>query len=277
MAARTIITSSANTRLKSLRRLERRGRRAAEHAFLVEGGRQLRAALDAGAKVREVFVAPELFLGAHDEELVALVELGGARVFELGADAFYSISADARVDGLAALVERWSTSLTGLRVGETPFLVVADGIERPGNLGTILRTAAGAGVDAVLVSDSRIDVFGRGTVGGSVGAIFRVPVATTSAEAAAMWLREREVRIMVAAPDASLDYALAEYAGPLAIVVGSERHGVASTWLEHGHETVSIPMATGTDSLNVAVATGVVLFQAARARGYSTATNRPSR
>ena len=109
VAARTIITSSANPRLKSLRRLERRGRRAAEDVFVVEGARPLRAALDAAAKVREVFVAPELLLCADDERLVAHAELGGARVFELAADAFRSISATARVDGLAALVDRWPT------------------------------------------------------------------------------------------------------------------------------------------------------------------------
>ena len=107
VAARTIITSSANPRLKSLRRLDRRGRRAAEDVFV--GARPLRGALVAAAKVREVFVAPELLLCADDERLVAHAELGGARVFELAADAFRSISATARVDGLAALVDRWPT------------------------------------------------------------------------------------------------------------------------------------------------------------------------
>src|SRR5262245_55893987 len=143
------IASRSNERLKAVRRLARTRPRA---AFVVEGARSVRAALEAGAEVRELFAAPELFLGEADFDLVATAELHGVRVVELGREAFLSISRNARADGLVAVVTRPSTALARLALPEQPLVVVADAIERPGNLGTIVRTAAGAGADALIVS-----------------------------------------------------------------------------------------------------------------------------
>jgi RNA methyltransferase, TrmH family len=264
---RALITSTANDRLKAVRRL---ARRRADDLFLIEGHRQLRAALDGSrAAVREVYAAPELFLGPRDGELVARAESQGARVVELGRAAFASISRQVRPDGLAAVAERWPTSLSTLQPGPSPLLLVTDAIERPGNLGTIVRSACAAGATALLVCDGKTDLFHPETVRGSVGALFHLPVAESNTADTLVWLRDHEARVVVASPDGERVHWEPDYAGPTAIVVGGERHGVSRTWIDAADATVAIPMPGPADSLNVAVAAGILLFEAVRRRALA--------
>ena len=268
--ARTPITSTRNPKLKEVRRLRRSGARQAEGTFLAEGRRQLECALAAGARVVDVYAAPELFLGADDRALVARAARRGARVVELGAGAFRSITSQIRPDGIAAVVERPKTGLE--RLQERSLLLVASGIERPGNLGTIVRTAEAAGAAGVLVCDTPTDVFHPQAVRGSVGAIFNLPLATASRGEALAWMLDHDVRVVVATPDGERPVWSGDYSAPgLAIVVGGERYGVDRGWIEAADETVRIPMSGRADSLNVAVAAGIVLFEAARQRAMETA------
>lgn len=233
--------------------------------FLAEGHRQLESALAAGARVVEVYTAPALYLGDTDGKLVALARHRGARIVELGADAFESISSQVRPDGLAAVVERWPTGLA--RLPTRSLLLVATGIERPGNLGTIVRTAEAAGAGGLLVCDARTDVFHPDAVRGSVGTLFHLPLAEASTAAALAWLDEQGARVVAATPDGARPYWEADYrTAGVAVVVGGERYGLDPRWLEVADETVRVPMAGHADSLNVAVAAGIVLFEAARQR-----------
>lgn len=257
------ITSSSNTRLKAVRRLARRG---SPEVFLAEGSRALRSALAAGAGVREVYAAPALYLREEDEPLVTRAEAGGARVVEVEPAAFRTIVRDVRSDGLLALIERPVTVLDLLRLPREPLVVVAVGIERPGNLGALLRTACAVGADGVVVCDGCTDLFQRDVVRGSVGAIFHVPLAESSSGEAITWLRRRRVRIEAASPHGAVPYRRACFRGGVAVVVGSERHGLPAAWLDAADETVAIPMHGPVDSLNVGVATGVMLFEAAAQR-----------
>jgi TrmH family RNA methyltransferase len=260
---RSTITSNANDRLKAVRRL---ARRRDPSAFVVEGHRQLRRALESRAVVRDVFAAPDLYLGEADAELVALAERRGARVVELGPSAFRSISSCVRPDGVIAVVERWPMSLSGLALCPSPLLLVAQGIERPGNLGTIVRTACSSGATGLVACDVHTDVFHPDAVRGSVGTLFHLPIAHCATEDALPWLREHGVAVVVATPDAHRPYWGADLARPLALVVGSERHGVGDAWRDAADEAITIPMPGPSDSLNVAVAAGIVLFEAVRQR-----------
>lgn len=252
-----LITSKSNQRLRGVRRLART--RSGER-FLIEGHRALRCALEARCHVLEVYSCPELFLSERDTDLIRRAARSGALVHELSREAFLSLSGEARADGVLAVVARPPTALRD--VG--PFVVVAEGIERPGNLGTIVRTAVAAGADTLVACDSRTDAFHPEVVRGSVGTIFNIRIAVaTSADASE---RLRSHRVVVATPDAALPFWAIDYVGPTAVVVGSERHGVSDTWRRGAVGAVSIPMAPGADSLNVAVAAGVVLMEAARQR-----------
>lgn len=166
---------------------------------------------------------------------------------------------------------RGSTSSAPTRLGRVTlpagaFVVVADAIERPGNLGAIVRTAAAAGANALVVSDPVTDLFHPETVRGSVGTLFALPLAESTAGSAVPWLRERGMRLVVTSPHGERPYWDVDYAGAVAVVVGNERHGVAAQWLDAADELVAIPMPGPADSLNVAVAAGVVLFEATRQR-----------
>jgi TrmH family RNA methyltransferase len=250
------ISSSANDRVKRLRRVLRNGRR--EGVFVVHGYRALRRAIDAGAPLRELYAAPELFLGDDD---AALVERAGVPVTLLSADVFRSLSGLPRPDGLLGLVERLPAQLETLPT--SGLIVVAEAVERPGNLGTIVRTACGAGAAALVAADPRTDLFHPETVHASVGTIFELPVAAAStADAIAWW----PGRVVVATPDGRAAHWEADYGGATAIVVGNERAGVSGAWLARADETVGIPLPGPADSLNVAVAAGVVLFEALRSR-----------
>jgi TrmH family RNA methyltransferase len=254
--------SSANARLKAVRRLARRGSR---ELCLVEGARSVRAACAGGATVAELYVAPDLLAGGREADVVAAAERCGATVVELGAAAFASLT-DRRPDGVLAVVRRPSTELAALAVPPDPFVAVAVAVERPGNLGAIVRTACAAGVDVLLVADPRTDVFHRDTIRGSVGAVFRLPCASASTADVLAWLREREIPIVATTPGASTPYWELSYAGPVAVALGSERHGLPGVWLEAATAHVAVPAHGPVDSLNVAVAAGVVLCEAARVR-----------
>ena len=246
--------------------MRRLSRRRDPGVFLVEGHRQLRRALEAGVAIREVVVAPELFLGETDPALVALAERRGARVLEICASAFHSIATTARPDGLVAVVERWSTALTTLPDSSFPLILVAQGVERPGNLGAIVRAACSSGATAFVACDVRTEVFHPDAVRGSVGTLFHVPIAECDSEDALAWLRVRGITVVVATPDNERAVWETDLRRPLALVVGSERHGVSALWRDEADETVSIPMPGPSDSLNVAVAAGIVLFEAVRQR-----------
>ena len=147
-----------------------------------------------------------------------------------------------------------------------PFVVIAVAIERPGNLGTIARTACAAGADALLVADPRTDLFHRDAIRASAGAVFSLRCATASTAQALAWLGEREIRIVATTPAAPEPYWTPSYTGAVAVALGGERHGLPPAWLDEAAARVSIPAHGPVDSLNVAVAAGVVLCEAARSR-----------
>jgi len=266
MHARPLITSTSNARLKDLRRQAARPGRA-RGTVLVEGYRLLLRAVEADASVESVYAAPGLFAGGDAGALVDRAERRGARVVELGRAAFAAVSSQTRPDGLLAVVRRPSTSLAELPVGDLPLVVVCEGVERPGNLGTIVRTASAAGATALVACDPQADVFQPKTVSASVGAVFRVPIAVAASEAAIAWLRDRGIAIAVATPDGDVEPWAADLRGPAALVVGCEKRGVSRAWLEAADVRVGIPMpGGGPDSLNVGVAAGVLLVEAARQR-----------
>lgn len=265
MARRPLILSSANPRLKAVRRLARRG---SPLLCLVEGARPVRAALAAGADVHELYVAPELLAGGRDADVVATAERSGTDVVELGAQAFASLTSR-RPDGLLAVVARPPTALGALAPPADALVVAAVGIERPGNLGAIARTACAAGADALVVADPRTDVFHRDAIRGSVGAVFRLPCAAASTERVLAWLRRLRIRVVATTPAGRTPYWALSYSGAVAVAVGSERHGLPAAWLDAAEERVAIPPRGPVDSLNVAVAAGVVLCEAARSREIS--------
>ena len=263
------ISSLQNPRIKQLVKLRDRRPRDEAGVFLVEGYRQIRRALEKGIRITELYYSPEWYLGENEPALIAQAAEAGAHLFELSKDAFAKVAYRERPDGLLAVAPQWKRALADIpapAAGKAPFLLVVEAIEKPGNLGTILRSADAAGVDALIVCDPVTDLFNPNVVRASTGVLFSVPVVIASSADVREWLRENRIRSVATTPSATDIYTATNLTGPLAIVMGSEQYGLSDYWLKEADARVVIPMAGQADSLNVAMATIITLFEAVRQR-----------
>ena len=260
------ITSLQNPRIKQLVKLRDRRPRDEAGVFLVEGYREIRRALEKKVPLREVYFSPEWYLGENEPTLLAQATAAGAALFELSKDAFAKVAYRERPDGLLAVAPQWQRRLDELALPASPFLLVVEAIEKPGNLGTILRSADAAGCDAVIVCDPVTDIFNPNVVRASTGVLFSVPLVVADSAAVAAWLTEKSIRAIATTPAAEKIYSDAELRGPLAVIMGSEQYGLSDFWLKRADLLVRIPMAGQADSLNVAMATIITLFEAVRQR-----------
>ena len=260
------ITSLQNPRVKTLVKLRERHERDDTGLFLVEGYREVRRALEKNIHLPELYFCPEWFLGENEPALIDQAKLAGAQLFELSKEAFAKCSYRDRPDGLLAIAPQWKHALADLKLSPHPFLLVVEAIEKPGNLGTILRSADAAGCDGVIVCDAVTDIFNPNVVRASTGVLFSVPVVVADSVTVHAWLREKGIRIVATTPDTPNVYTKVDLRGALAIVMGSEQYGLSDFWLKESNLLVRIPMAGQADSLNVAMATIITLFEAVRQR-----------
>ena len=265
-AALETISSLQNPRVKQLVKLRDRRPRDEAGVFLVEGYREIRRALEKNVGLRELYYSRDWFLGENEPALLAQAAAAGAQLFELSKDAFAKVAYRERPDGLLAVAPQWKRSLADLTLPATPFLLVVEAIEKPGNLGTILRSADAAGCDAVIVCDPVTDIFNPNVVRASTGVLFSVPLVVEKSDRVVAWLREKKVRTVATTPAAATLYTTADLRGPLAVIMGSEQYGLSDFWLAQADLPVRIPMAGQADSLNVAMATIITLFEALRQR-----------
>jgi TrmH family RNA methyltransferase len=263
------ITSLQNPRIKNLVKLRDRRPRDEQGVFLLEGYRAISRAVEKGAEIRELYFAPEWFLGENENSLIETIGESGVPLFELAKNVFAKVAYRDRPEGLLAVASQWETHFEDLQLPETPLLLVVEAIEKPGNMGTILRSADAAGVDAVIVCDPVTDLFNPNVVRSSTGVLFSVPVVIESTENVIAYLKANQIRSVATTPSADSLYSDVTLTGPLAIIMGSEQFGLSETWLAEATETVRIPMAGQADSLNVAMATIVTLFEAVRQRNLS--------
>lgn len=262
----TPITSLQNPKLKEVVRLRDRGPREEAGLMIVEGYRELKRALDNGVKPAALFFAPDWYLGENEPALVERAGTAGADLFQCSKEAFAKIAYRDRPEGLLALVPIVHKGLADLVLPPHPLLIVAEAIEKPGNLGSILRSADAAGVHAVIVCDRCTDIHNPNVVRASIGTLFTVPVAEATSEETLAWLRERGIRVFAATPHTDRNYTDADMRTGCAIVVGTEQYGLSDRWMQVADEKVRIPMLGQADSLNVANATTILLYEALRQR-----------
>lgn len=262
-----LLASLQNPRVKFLAKLRDRRPRDREGLFLVEGYRGVRRALESGWPLSELYICRELFQGGNEEELIAACAAAGTVVFETTAPVFRKVAYRDRPEGLLAVAPQRRRSPDELPAPPRPPLyLVAERIEKPGNLGTMLRSADATGVDALLLADPCTDLFNPNVVRASTGSLFHVPVAEADSPATLAWLRGRGVRILAATPHAEPLYTEVDMTGPLAIAVGAEQYGLTEPWLAGADLAVRIPMLGQADSLNVSTATALLLYEAVRQR-----------
>ncbi|MDR0685994.1 MAG: RNA methyltransferase [Dysgonamonadaceae bacterium] len=259
------ITSLRNDRIKGLIRLIEKSRKRRDSGlFVIEGVREFRLALEGGYIVDSVFVCPSLSGSGACGGL--LRDIRPEICFEVSEAVFSRLAFREGSDGLIASAWMKSHSLNDLTLSGNPFIIVLESLEKPGNLGAILRTAAAAGVDAIIVCDPLTDVYNLNVIRSSVGCIFSVPLAVASSREAFAFLRRWDIRIFAAELNASSMYYDTDFTGPCAIVMGTEADGLSAFWLSVSDGRIKIPMCGKIDSLNVSVSTAVITYEAVRQR-----------
>ncbi len=261
------LASPSNPRIKAAVRLRDRRERDAIGLTLVDGARELRRALDAGVEVVEAFVCEPLLAGEDARAALDALRAEGVAVTTTSEPAFAKLAFGDRAEGLVAVIHAPSLALADLRLPAMPLVVVIEGVEKPGNVGAVLRSADGAGVDAVIAASPRTDLANPNVIRASAGTIFAVPMAAAPTEDVLAWLRSRDIRIVAARVDGETAYTDADLTGPVAIVLGSEADGVTDAWVGPDVETVNLPMLGIADSLNVSVSAAVLAYEARRQRG----------
>jgi TrmH family RNA methyltransferase len=268
-----VITSPANPRLKALAALRRRRTREETGRTLVEGYEELSLALDAGVVPESVYYCPELMLDPRVQlDVVQRVALLGSETVEVSRTAFEKAAYREGPDGFLAVVQAAGRHCADLAPGTDPLIVVCEGVEKPGNLGAMLRTADAAGADAVIAADPVSDWGNPNVVRASKGTVFSVPVASDPTPAALSWLDTRGIALVATTPDTDLDYTSVDYTGPVAIAVGAEKHGLTDAVLDRAAYRVRIPMVGRANSLNVATSAAIVLYEAVRQRRLRAAS-----
>jgi TrmH family RNA methyltransferase len=263
----TPLTSPVNPRLRAAAALRERRTRERTGRILIDGAREVLRAVEAGVTLETIFVCPELCRSAACRELLGRLGPDDPRLVAVAERAFGRIAFGDRAEGVVAVAARPDLALTSLRLPDDPLVVVVEGIEKPGNLGAILRSADGAGADALVAADPRTDLFNPNAVRASLGTIFTVGLAAASSAATLDWLRRRRIRGVAARVDAATLYTDIDLRGPLAIVLGAEATGLTAAWDAAEVTPVRLPMLGAADSLNVAAAAAVLLYEARRQRG----------
>lgn len=261
-----LITSLQNPKVKHVVALRERRERDRSGLMRVEGFEELSLALMSGARPTTLFFCPELFRDPEQERMVDRVQQAGADIIEVSEPVFAKMSYRDGPDGWLATFPLLNTALDTLQIGPNPFVIVAEAVEKPGNLGAMLRTADAAGVDAVIAAAPQTDWGNPNIVRSSKGALFSVPVAAANSQETLAWLRQHRLQIVAATPQATTNYTEADLRGPVAIAVGEEKHGLSDTWLTEADIQVRIPMVGQVNSLNVATATALLVYEVVRQR-----------
>ena len=262
------IQSSQNNRIKNVQKLFTKSKeRKEQHLFVIEGAREIHHALSASYSLDSVFICPEIFSKTCYPEIIQ--EIPSSILFEVSQEAFQKLAYREHSDGVLALAKPKAHSLEELNLPENPFIIVLEAVEKPGNLGAILRTADAAKVDAVIVCDPLTDVYNPNVIRSSVGCVFTVPLAVSTQPDTFSFLKENRIQIFAAELQASQEYQNTDFTQACALVMGTEADGLTGFWIEHADARVKIPMRGKIDSLNVSVSTAVLTFEAMRQRGFS--------
>ncbi len=271
---RETVTSAQNAKFKNLLLLQEKSKARREQGlFVVEGRRELQHCLEGGYEVKTVFVCPEIagqagndVIGQAGGDVLRHTRLDRASQIEIPLALYRKAAYRESTEGIIAEVAYKSLTLEDLQLPENPLVVVLESVEKPGNLGAVLRSADAAGAHAVLVCDPLTDLYNPNLIRASIGAVFTVPTVAVSSARAISWLKERGIKILTAQLQDSSLYYDTPMQGGVALVMGTESTGLTQIWREAADAHIRIPMLGRLDSLNVSVSTAILLYEAVRQR-----------
>lgn len=259
------ITSLQNPLVKNILLLMQKPReRKEQNRIVIEGSREINLAVLSGFVITNLIICPEL----ASPEIISRFTSPSTELVEVSQPLFNRMAYRKDHEGVIALGIPQHLTLDDLQLSENPLIVVLETVEKPGNLGALLRTADAANIDAVIICDPQTDIYNPNAIRASIGCLFTMPTVSTTSEEAIDWLRRKEIKIFATALTASNFYHETDFTKPAAIVMGSEAYGLSSSWLEQSDELVKIPMNGKIDSMNVSTSAAIVIFEAKRQRGF---------
>ncbi len=254
------LSSAQNPKIKELLLLKEKSKiRSEKSLFIVEGKREISAALNAGYKIVELFFASNII--AQED-----IDIEAPRVYSLTAALYTKVAYRESTEGLIAVFKYKISLFSDITLSKTPLIIVLESVEKPGNLGAILRTADAVKANAVIVCDPLADIYNPNTIRSSLGGAFTNNIITCSNEEAFNWLSVNNINILTAQLQDSEYYYNSDMSKPLAIVMGSEAQGLTDFWRERAHQRIKIPMLGKLDSLNVSVSAAILCYEALRQR-----------
>ncbi len=261
------IESLRNDRVKRVVALRGQSALRREHSVaIVEGARELERCVRGGFSVKEVYYCPSIAQNNGNALLSVRMKDDDIKWFEVTADVYSKMAQRGGTEGFIAIVETPHPTLDDLRLSPSPLLLIAEAVEKPGNLGAMLRTADAAGVDALIVCDPLADPFNPNSIRASLGAAFTVPTVCVDSGRCISWLKEKSIAILTAQLQDSRPYYDVDMTGPTAIVMGTEATGLSGAWRQAATAHILIPMLGVVDSLNVSASAAILAYEAVRQR-----------
>ncbi len=264
MTETALITSLQNQRVKDAVRLRDRRGRQDQGRIIIDGTREIDRALNAGCAITELFVRQDDIVPTAIELLELKADACGAEIIPVTPQVFAKLAYGARAEGVVAIATPPNNSLADLQLGPTPLVAILEGVEKPGNVGAVIRSADGAGVAAVIVVDGATDLYNPNTIRASLGTAFSMPLLAAPAKTVRDWLMENRFQILAARVDAGTSYTQVSYQRATAVVLGSEATGLSDIWQGDAVTSIKLPMRGVADSLNVSVTAALLFYEALR-------------
>ncbi|MEI6456882.1 MAG: RNA methyltransferase [bacterium] len=262
-----IVTSLQNPLIKNILLLQEKPReRKNQGVFLIEGYPEIRLSVISGFEINTLLFCPALIKQSELDDLTKNVN--PTEMIECSAEVFNRVAYRKDTGGVITIAIQKRISFEALHLKENPLLLVLESVEKPGNLGAVLRTADAAGLDAVIICDPQTDIYNPNTIRSSIGCIFTVPVVTSTSSETLAWLRSKHILAYGTALTAQRFYNETELHTPCAIIMGTEATGLSKVWLEGADDLIKIPMRGRIDSMNVSVSAAIVVFEALRQRNF---------
>ena len=258
------ITSPRNEKIKAAVKLRRRKHRGRQGRTLIDGARELTRAISAGVNITEIYFCPPFCHTSESRRLLEQLDEFAMDVYEVTGNVFEHLAFGERAEGFVGVAIPPESELDDLLLPENPLVAVVEGIEKPGNLGAIIRSADGAGVSAVILADQKTDIFNPNAIRASLGTVFTMPICAAPSKEVFIWLKVKGFQIAAATVDAPDSYTDMDFKIPTALILGTEATGLSAAWKEV--YPVSIPMRGVADSLNVSTSAAVLFYEAQRQR-----------
>nr|WP_294780547.1 RNA methyltransferase [uncultured Flavobacterium sp.] len=259
------ITSVQNPFIKSLVLLQEKSKaRKQTGTFLIEGFREISLAIKGGYEIETVLFLPEL---VAETEINKLIQ-NPFQIIEINKEVYQKLAYRDTTEGILAVAKSKSLKLSDLKLSDNPLIMVVESLEKPGNIGAVLRTADAANLDAVLIANPKSDLYNPNIVRSSVGCLFTNQIATGTSEEIIAFLKEKNINFYSATLQNSTSYHTQDFTTPTALVVGTEATGLTQQWRDEATQNIIIPMQGEIDSMNVSVAAAILIFEAKRQRGF---------